>query len=98
MSKEEYSKMIENGYVQKPYNANQSYAANPADYNAYYRQTAKGNVYVEFDGPSSSIKQTKDMWAAIPVPDSIYSKLNIQKGLQPYDFPKATSIKLVGEK
>ncbi|MCX4354252.1 MAG: hypothetical protein OSJ60_21950, partial [Lachnospiraceae bacterium] len=98
MSKEEYNKMVKTGYVQKPYNAEQSYVANPANYNAYYKQANKGSVYVEFDVPSSSLKQTKDMWAAIPGPDSIYSKLNVQKGLEPYAFPKATNIWLGGKK
>ena len=98
MSKEEYDKMVKTGYVQKPYNADQSYVAYPADYNAYYKQTAKGSVYVEFDVPTSSLKQTKDVWATIPGPKSMYSKLNVKKGLKPYEFPKATNIKLVGEK
>ena len=98
MSKEEYNKMVRTEYVQKPYNAEQSYVANPADFNAYYKQAPKGSVYVEFDVPSSSIKQTKDVWALIPGPNSMYSKLNILKGLKPYDFPKVTNIKLVGEK
>ena len=98
MSKDEYNKMVETKHVQKPYNADQSYVANPADFNAYYKQASKGSVYVEFDVPSSSLKQTKDVWAAIPGPNSIYSKLNILKGLKPYDFPKATNIRLVGVK
>ena len=55
-------------------------------------------MYVEFDVPLSSLKQTKDMWAAIPGPDSIYSKLNVQKGFKPYDFPEVTNVKLIGEK
>lgn len=98
MSKEEYQKMLETGYVQKPYNADQSYVAYPADYNAYYKQTSKGNVYVEFDVPSGSLKQTKDIWAAIPGSNSVYSKMNVRKGLEPYSFPKVTNIKLIGEK
>ncbi len=43
------------------------------------------NVFVFVHVPLSSIKQTKDMWAAILRSDSIYSKLYIQKGLQPYE-------------
>ena len=98
MSKEEYVKMIETGYVQKPYNADQSYVANPADFNAFYKQAKPGTVYVEFDVPTVSIKQTKDIWATIPGPNSIYSKLNVQKGLPPYEFPKVINIELIGEK
>lgn len=98
MSKDEYNKMVDTGYVQKPYNADQSYVANPADYNAFYKQSKPGTVYVEFDVPSSSLKQTKDVWATIPGPNSMYSKLNKQKGLPPYEFPKAFNITLVGEK
>ena len=56
MSKDEYNKMVDTGYVQKPYNADQSYVANPADYNAFYKQAKPGTVYVEFDVPSSSLK------------------------------------------
>ena len=98
MSRAEYDKMVKTGYVQKPYNANQSYVANPADYNAFYKQAKKGSVYVEFDVPLSSVKQTKDVWAAIPGPNSMYSKLDLQKGLPQYEFPKAINIELVGEK
>lgn len=98
MSRDEYNKMVETEHVQKPYNADQSYVANPADYNAFYKQTEKGNVYVEFDVPTSSLKQTKDIWATIPGPNSMYSKLNKLKGLPPYEFPKVTNIVLVGEK
>ena len=98
MSKEEYYKMVKTGYVQKPFKADQSYVANPADYNAFYKQAKKGTIYVEFDVPSESLKQTKDMWATIPGPNSVYSKLNIKKGLPAYEFPKATNIKVVGGK
>lgn len=42
--------------------------------------------------------QTKDVWATIPGPNSMYSKLNKQKGLPPYEFPKTFNITLVGEK
>ncbi len=37
MSQGEYDKMVDTGYVQKPYSAEQSYVANPADYNAFYK-------------------------------------------------------------
>ena len=98
MSQGEYDKMVDTGYVQKPYSAEQSYVANPADYNAFYIQAKQGTVYVEFDVPSSSLKQTKDVWATIPGPNSMYSKLNKLKGLPPYEFPKASNIKVVGKK
>ena len=98
MSREEYDKMVKTGYVQKPYNAAQSYVAHPADINAFKKQASPGSVYVEFDIPSQAIKRTKDTWATVPGPDSIYSKLNELKGLPPYEFPRATNIKLIGEK
>ena len=98
MSREEYDKMIKTGYVQKPYNADQSYVAHPADINAFKKQASVGSVYVEFDVPLKSIKHTKDVWATVPGPNSIYSKLNELKGLPPYEFPKVSNIKLVGEK
>ena len=91
--------MVETGLVQKPYDADQSYVANPADYNAFYKQAPVESVYIEFDVPMSSLRQTKDVWAAIPGPGSIYSKLLVKKGLPPIKgFPKATNIKLMGEK
>lgn len=99
MSESEYQKMADTGYVQKPYNADQSYVANPASYDAFYKQAPKGSVYVEFDVTASSIRQTKDIWATIPGPNSLYSKLQVNKGLPPIDsFPKATNIVKIGVK
>lgn len=99
MSRDEYNKMNSSGYVQKPYKADQSYVAYPASYDAYYKQADRDSVYIEFDVPYSSIRKTKDSWATIPGPNSIYSKLNVKKGLPPIEnFPKATNIKLIGEK
>ncbi|MGB8454137.1 MAG: hypothetical protein WCD89_17635, partial [Anaerocolumna sp.] len=99
MSESEYQKMVDTEYVQKPYNADQSYVANPASYDAYFKSASKGSVYVEFDVPASSIRQTKDIWATIPGPNSLYSKLQVNKGLPPIEsFPKATNIVKIGVK
>lgn len=77
MSRAEYDKMVKTGYVQKPYNANQSYVANPVDYNAFYEQAMEDSVYVEFNVPLSSVKQTKDVWEAIQGSNLMYSKLDL---------------------
>ncbi|UHA73174.1 hypothetical protein KIK04_21710 [Paenibacillus sp. 481] len=99
MSPGEYDKTIETGYVQKPFTAARTYVAHSASYDAFYKQASKGSVYVEFDVPSSSLRQTKDEWATIPGPNSLYSKLLEKKGLPPIQsFPKEENVKMIGVK
>jgi hypothetical protein len=63
------------------------------------KQAAPGSLYVEFDVPESSLVQggTKG-WATIPGPDSLFSRLNIQRGLLPYKFPPALNIQWTASK
>ena len=100
MSKDEYNKMVETGKVQPPFNGNQSYAAYPANPEAYGKQAKSGTVYVEFDVPVSSIITTSSNngWVAIPGPNSIYSRNNENKGLPIYNYPNVTNIEIKGEK
>ena len=56
MCRDEYDKMVKTGKVQESYSGI-THVANPADYNAFYKQAKKGSVYVEFDVPLSSVKQ-----------------------------------------
>ena len=99
ISPEKYDKMVVEGKVQKPYSSAQSYVTNPADPNAFGKQAKPGSVYAEFNVPSDSLRQTKDDWATIPGPGSIYNKLDQSKGKPPIlEFPNATDIELKGKK
>ena len=54
-------------------------------------------MYVEFDVPTSSLKQTNDGWAKIVGPNSLEGRLAAKKGEPLPEMPSATNIKL-GEK
>ena len=97
MFRAEYDKMVKTGKVQESYSGI-THVANPADYNAFYKQAKKGSVYVEFDVPLSSVKQTKDVWAKILGPKTPEGKLNLKKGLPVPEMPNAENIKISGEK
>lgn len=73
--------------------------ARPADPLSFMRQAAPGSRYVEFDVPEASLVQGgKEGWATIPGPDSIFSRLNTQRGLPPYEFPPALNIGWIASK
>ena len=98
MSGEEYQGMLDTGMVQ-PGRTGVINVASPADPLAYMKQAVPGSLYVEFDVPESSLVQggTKG-WATIPGPDSLFSRLNIQRGLLPYEFPPALNIQWIASK
>lgn len=58
MSEDEYAKMISSGYVQENYSST-THVAKPASHEAYLKQTKPGNVYIEFDALTSSLKRYK---------------------------------------
>lgn len=98
MSAEEHGAMTESGMVQ-PGRTGVSNVAHPADVEAYMRQAAPGSRYLEFDVPESSlVRGGKDGWATIPGPDSIFSRLKIQRGLAPYEFPPAQNIEWIASR
>lgn len=90
--------MVKTGMVQKPYDSDLSYAAYPADYNAYYKQAKPGSVYVEFEVPADSIKMAGNGWARIPCPGSPESRLNVKNGGEEIQYPPVSNINLKGEK
>lgn len=89
--------MLDSGMVQ-PGRTGVINVARPPDPLAF-RAAPSGSRYVEFNVPESSLVQggTKG-WATIPGPDSIFSRLNIQKGLPPSEFPPALNIEWVASK
>jgi RHS repeat-associated protein len=98
MSPEEHQSMLDTGMVQ-PGRTGVINVAHPADIQSYMRQALPGNRYVEFDIPENSLVQGgKVGWATIPGPESIFSRLNISRGLAPYEFPPALNIKWLASK
>jgi hypothetical protein len=98
MSVEEHGAIAESGIMQ-PGRTGVSNVAHPADVEAYMRQAAPGSRYVEFDVPESSlVRGGKEGWATIPGPDSIFSRLNVQRGLAPYEFPPAQNIEWIASR
>ena len=99
MSAEEHQAMESTGMVQPGKYSPMTDVANPADVSAYAKQAASGSRYVQFDVPTESLVQGgKEGWAHIPVPDSSYSRLNVSKGLPPYEYPPATNIQWLASK
>jgi hypothetical protein len=87
MSPEEYQAMEDAGMVQPGRVSPQVSVAHPADIEAYMQQAAPGSRYVEFDVPENSlVPGGKEGWATIPGPDSIFSRLALQRGLPPYSY------------
>jgi RHS repeat-associated protein len=98
MSPSEYRGMVDTGMVQ-PGRSGVISVASPADPAAFVRQTPPGSHYVEFDVPQSSlVPGGKAGWAIIPGPDSFPSRVNIGRGLPPYDFPAVQNIQWVASK
>jgi hypothetical protein len=98
MSPQEHQGMLDTGMVQEG-RTGVINVAHPADPLSFMRQAASGSRYVEFDVPQTSLVQGgKAGWATIPGPDSIFSRLNIQRGLPPYQFPPALNIEWVASK
>ena len=97
MSREEYDKMIKTGKVQESFSGT-THVANPASIDAFFKQAKPGSIYVEFDVPTTSLSQTKDIWAKILGPNTPEARLRQRKGLDVPQMPFAKNIKIVGEK
>ena len=97
MSVAEYEEMVKTGYVQEPLNGSGViYVARPADANVFFKQAPIGSVYVEFDVPINTLKNTQNGWAKIIGPNSFDARIMIKKGLQPpTSMPNALNIKLI---
>jgi hypothetical protein len=99
MSPEEHAAMESTGMVQPGRYAPQVSVAHPANVEAYMRQAAPGSHYVEFDVPETSlVSGGKEGWAIIPGPDSVFSRLAVNRGLPPYNYPPALNIEWVASK
>ena len=109
MSQAEYDKMVKTKVVQESYSGiktkvvQESYSgtthvANPASIDAFGKQAKPGQVYVEFDVPTTSLKQTNKGWAKILGPNTLEGRLAAKKGNPIPDMPTATNIKIVGVK
>lgn len=99
MSAGEHQAMEDTGMVQPGRVSPQVSVAHPADVNAYMRQAAPESRYIEFDVPENSlVAGGKEGWATIPGPESIHSRLAIQRGLPPYSYPPAVNIEWLASK
>lgn len=93
MSQAEYEKMVKTGMVQESYSGT-THVANPASIEAF----GIGQIYVEFDVPTSALIQTNEGWAKILGPNTIEARLAAKKGLPIPEVPPATNIQVVGKK
>lgn len=99
MSAEEHSAMLATSRVQPGRVSPQVSVAHPAEVQSYMQQAPAGSRYVEFDVPSGSlVPGGKEGWATIPGPDSIFSRLAVQRGLRPYDYPVVRNIRWVASR
>jgi RHS repeat-associated protein len=99
MSPSEHEATVATGRVQPPWNDPHSYVARPANVSAYLQQAKPGTRYVEFSVPSSTLRQGGDTgWAFMPGPESIFSRLSVNKGNGPLEFPSAVDIKWIASK
>jgi len=91
--------MLETGKVQFSQNSKISHVANPADQTAF-KAAKPGSVYVEFDVLTDVLQQGgTDRWGIIIGPNSVYDRLNQQRGLPPIkETPDVANIRLVGRK
>ena len=97
MSQAEYDKMVKTKVVQESYSGT-THVANPASIDAFGKQAKPGQVYVEFDVPTTSLKQTNKGWAKILGSNTLEGRLAAKKGNPIPDMPTATNIKIVGVK
>lgn len=97
MSSDEFAEMQQTGVVQESYTGT-TYVAFPANPEAFMNQAKPGAVYIEFDVPASSIRKTKEGWAAIKGPKSLDGRLAAKKGLPMPEMPPATNITHIATK
>lgn len=97
MSQAEYDKMNATGMVQESYSGT-THVANPASIDAFGKQAKPGQIYVEFDVPTSTLKQTNTGWAKILGPNTVEARLAAKKGQPMPEIPSATNIEIIGNK
>jgi hypothetical protein len=97
MSQTEYDQTKASGMVQESFSGT-THVAVPADANAFIKQAKMGQLYVEFDVPSASLKATSEGWAKIPGPQSLEGRLAIMKGSSIPQMPPASGIEHMATK
>ncbi|HEV2952467.1 MAG TPA: hypothetical protein VG015_00045 [Candidatus Dormibacteraeota bacterium] len=98
MSPVEHDAMVGSGMVQEGAGGVSS-VANPANVAAYERQAAAGSRYVEFNVPSSSVRQGgAPGWGIIDGPNSNMARFAAQAGGPVPQFPAATAIEWVASR
>lgn len=85
------------GMVQESYSGT-THVANPASIDAFGKQAKPGQIYVEFDVPTSTLKQTNTGWAKILGPNTVEARLAAKKGQPMPEIPSATNIEIIGNK
>ena len=65
---------------------------------AYEKQAKPGSLYVEFDVPEQSLKQTSDQWAKVLGPNSTEGRLAARRGQPVPQMPAASNVEHVASK
>ncbi len=97
MSEAEHQKMVDSGFVQESFSGT-THVGSPASQSAFGKQAKPGSFYVEFDVPTSSLKQTQEGWAKVLGPNTVEARLAAHKGQPVPQMPKATNIQHVTTK
>ncbi|NDP59174.1 MAG: hypothetical protein GZ090_07445 [Oxalobacteraceae bacterium] len=79
------------GKVQESFSGT-THVAVPANPSAFVNQARPGSVYVEFNVPTSSLKETSQGWSKIIGPNSLEGRLALRKGQSVPQMPNATEI------
>jgi RHS repeat-associated protein len=91
MGEAEYTAMTETNMVQESFTGT-THVAMPANPLAFESQAKSGSLYVEFDVPSASIRETQAGWGKILGPNTIEGRLAAKQGLPAPQLPPATNI------
>jgi len=94
MSCAEYDAMLVSNMVQQSFSGS-THGGRPPDIMAFFRQAKPGSVYIEFDVPSTCLKQTGRGWAKIIGPHSIEGRLAARKAWTVPQMPAAANIRFV---
>lgn len=97
MSQTEHDQMKASGMVQESFTGTTHVAA-PADPTSFINQAKAGQLYVEFDVPSASLKATGEGWSKIVGPNSLEGRLAALKGGPIPQMPRASGIEHMATK
>lgn len=91
MSKTEHKQMLDTRKVVES-RTGTTHVADPADASVFLKQAKPGSRYVEFDVPTSSLKQTNADWSKVIGPNSLEGRQAARKGLPTPQMPGAKNI------